>query len=213
MDGSYFLRFATKFVFDILPAALASVIGGFLFTQYHAARPPEPKPAIVETVAPAQMEEAMRMVRDEHSLIVDFLKAQQAATEKRNAAFDQARAKAAAESREAAMREAANREAANREAASREAAEKMAALRRREAETAKLRPAFDTTGAKPAVELATIAPVRAPLPNAPTAIAPASNAAASNDLRPPADVPNEPRRTGPIGATIGLARDITGKAV
>ena len=192
----YYLRFLTKFVFDILPAALASVIGGFLFTQYHAARVPEPKPAVIETVAPAQMEEAMRMVRDEHILIVDFLKGQQAAAEKRNASFDQARAKAAIESREAALREAANREAA----------EKMAVLKRREAEQARLRPAIETTVAKP--EVAAIEPVRAPLP-----IAPVSTASASNDLRPPVDVPNEPRRAGPIGATITFARDITGRAV
>ena len=202
MDGlPYYLRFLTKFVFDVLPAALASVIGGFLFTQYHAARVPEPKPAIVETVASAQMEEAMRMVRDEHTLIVDFLKGQQAAAEKRNVSFDQARAKAAIESREAALREAANREAANREAA-----EKMAVLKRREAEQARLRPAIEATIAKP--EVAAIEPVRAPLP-----IAPVSTASASNDLRPPVDVPNEPRRAGPIGSTITLARDITGRAV
>ncbi len=206
MDGSYFLRFVTKFVFDILPAALASVIGGFLFTQYHAAKPPE-RPAVVETVAPARMEEAMRMVRDEHSLIVDFLKGQQAAAAKRNASFDEARAKAAAEAREAAAREKAAREAAAREAANhdavlRDAAEKLAALKRRDAEQAKLKALIEMP--KPA-EVAAIEPPR-PMP-----VAPAMPAA--NDLRPPADIPNEPRRAGPIDATIGLARDITGKAV
>src|SRR5688572_4263459 len=189
MDGlPYYLRFLTKFVFDVLPAALASVIGGFLFTQYHAARAPEPKLEVIERAAPAQMEEAMRMVRDEHNLIVDFLKAQQAATEKSRASFDQARAKAAVESREAAARE-----TAMREAVLREAADKLAAIKRRDMEQAKL---AEQARLKPAVDVVTIEPVRAPMPIA----------TASNDLRPPADIPNEPRRAGPIAATIGFAR-------
>src|SRR5580700_7551209 len=33
-------RFAGKFVLDIMPAALASVIGGFLFTQYQFGQTP-----------------------------------------------------------------------------------------------------------------------------------------------------------------------------
>jgi hypothetical protein len=206
MDGfPYYLRFLTKFVFDILPAALASVIGGFLFTQYHATRAPEPKLEVIERAAPAQMQEAMRMVRDEHNLIVDFLKAQQAATEKSRASFDQARAKAAAESREAAARE-----TAMREAVLREAADKLAAIKRRDLEQAKL---AEQARLKPAVDVAAIEPVRAPMPIAPAANASAPNATASNDLRPPADIPNEPRRTGPIDATIGFARDVTGRAV
>ena len=93
------LKFLSKFAFDILPAALASVIGGFLFTQWHSAPPPPVTPAAVEEVAVEQIQEAMRMVRDEHSLIVDYLKSQHAAAEQteiaRAKAFEEARLKAA----------------------------------------------------------------------------------------------------------------------
>lgn len=196
MDGlPYPLRFLTKLVFDILPAALASVIGGFLFAQYHVSRPPAPV-AAVEIVAPEKMEEAMRMVREEHNLIVDFLKGQQAADAKRHASFDAARAKAAAESREAAQREALAREAANREAVQ----------KRRDAEQARLKPADGPSPGKPAIEVATIEPVAPPQ-------GPAVATAAADGPRPPAEIPNAPRRAGPIDATIMLARDVTGRAV
>ena len=39
------VRFLGKLVLDILPAALASVIGGFLFTQYHFGHAAAPQPA------------------------------------------------------------------------------------------------------------------------------------------------------------------------
>ena len=42
----------------------------------------------------AQVEETVRRVQDDHTLLVDFLKKQQAAEQKRNAAFDEARKKA-----------------------------------------------------------------------------------------------------------------------
>ena len=35
-QGPWLARLFGKLVLDILPAALASVIGGFLFTQYHS---------------------------------------------------------------------------------------------------------------------------------------------------------------------------------
>ena len=223
MDGlPGYLRFLSKFTFDILPAALASVIGGFLFTQYHA-RLPE-KPAVIETAAPAQaqqahqaqVQEAIKLVRDEHNMIVDYLKGQQAETAKRNASFDQARAKAAADAREAAAardtaaREAAAREAAKSEAVLREAADKLAALKRRDAEQAKLKSLIEVPPARP-VEVATVEPQRPQALTPPAPLAPSAQSA--NDLRPPADIPNAPRRTGPIDATIGFARDVTGKAV
>ena len=65
-------RFLTKVVHDILPAALASVIGGFLFTHFQLG---QPMPAAVShaSAAPAEM---MDMLRDEHGLIVNFLNAQ-----------------------------------------------------------------------------------------------------------------------------------------
>lgn len=78
-------RFLGKFVLDIMPAALASVIGGFLFTQYHFGHS-APKP-VLEQVTPASAE-MMALVRDEHAAIIDYLKTQMAAEKSRVAAED-----------------------------------------------------------------------------------------------------------------------------
>jgi hypothetical protein len=78
-------RFLGKFVLDIMPAALASVVGGFLFTQYHFGHS-APKP-VLEQVTPASAE-MMALVRDEHAMIVDYLKTQMAAEKSRAAAED-----------------------------------------------------------------------------------------------------------------------------
>ena len=98
-EAPWLARFLGKLVLDILPAALASVIGGFLFTQYHfglaAARP------AAEQAAPASAE-MMAMVRDEHALIVNYLKAQTAAEKRRDLAEDADTARAAAAARAAA---------------------------------------------------------------------------------------------------------------
>ena len=80
-------RFLGKFVLDIMPAALASVIGGFLFTQYQFGHAPA-KP-VLEQVTPASAE-MMALVRDEHAMIVDYLKTQMAAEKNRHAAEDAA---------------------------------------------------------------------------------------------------------------------------
>jgi hypothetical protein len=82
-DVPLILRFLSKLVLDILPAALASVIGGFLFTQYHSGHSGADKPKLVQ-VQPAS-EEMMKLVRDEHAMIVDFLKAQMAAEQTKQA--------------------------------------------------------------------------------------------------------------------------------
>jgi hypothetical protein len=45
-DGPLLLRFFTKLLFDIMPAALASIIGGILFTHYqmgYAGAPRRPR--------------------------------------------------------------------------------------------------------------------------------------------------------------------------
>ena len=138
------LRFLSKFTFDILPAALASVIGGFLFTQWHNAPVPQAMPAALEEVAPEQMQEAMRMMRDEHSLIVNYLKSQHVAAEE----AEMARAKAFEEAR--------------RKAASRDAVEPKPAAKRRVAGTAK--------APRPAAERQDIAAAGEPLVLAPPAI-------------------------------------------
>ena len=62
-------RFFSKFVFELLPAALASVIGAALLSHYGQ---PANRPTVV-MAAPAG-EETMAMLRDEHALIVEFLK-------------------------------------------------------------------------------------------------------------------------------------------
>ena len=96
-QGPLLLRFLAKFVVDILPAALASVIGGFLFSQYQAGHPPVPPP-VVEQVTPASAE-MMQLVRDEHAVIVDYLKSEIAAQKNRLAAEDAETARAAADAK------------------------------------------------------------------------------------------------------------------
>jgi Tfp pilus assembly protein FimV len=91
-------RFAGKLVRDILPAALASAIGGFLFTQYHAGRAVPPPAAEVITPASA---EALALVRDEHEAIVGYLKAQLAAEKSRLATQDADTARAVADAKAA----------------------------------------------------------------------------------------------------------------
>lgn len=97
LDAPWLMRFAGKIVHDALPAALASVIGGFLFTQYHLGHA-EPPLVAVQPASP----EMMAMVRDEHTLIMDYLKAQLAAEKRRDAAEDAATARATAEAHAAA---------------------------------------------------------------------------------------------------------------
>ena len=65
-------RFFGKLIHDILPAALASLLGGFLITHFQLNRPPEP---VTVPVAPASPE-MMQLLRDEHGLIGSFVKAQ-----------------------------------------------------------------------------------------------------------------------------------------
>lgn len=67
------LRYLSKFTFEIVPAALVSAIGGFLFAHYSAA------PAPAARASERELTQAMQMVREEHAQIVDYLKAQQAA--------------------------------------------------------------------------------------------------------------------------------------
>ena len=97
-QGPWLARFFGKLVLDILPAALASVIGGFLFTQYHSGHSTPPQLVDVQPASP----EMMAMVRDEHALIIDYLKTQMAAEQRRDQAEDAATARAAEEARAAA---------------------------------------------------------------------------------------------------------------
>jgi hypothetical protein len=61
-------RFFSKLLYELLPAAIASVIGAMLISHY--ARPAV-APAVVAAPASAEM---MQLVRDEHQLIVNYLK-------------------------------------------------------------------------------------------------------------------------------------------
>jgi len=184
-------RFFGKFVLDILPAALASVIGGFLFTQYQLGRA---GPPAVQQMSPASAE-VLALVRDEHEAIIGYLKAQTSAEKSRLAAEDADTARAVADAK-AAQEEEARQKAA--------AAEQSAA----EIKLAVVTPAVTTPAvmASPAT-----APARRPSPatavkvtlprpkpaNAPTPPPPPLQLAADEHMpQPAAAVPAE-----------GLARD------
>ena len=101
MHGTPLLtRFAAKLMIDVLPAAAASLICGFLITQYQFSHAVAPHPA-AEPIAPASAE-MMQLVRDEHAMMVNYLKSQMAAEKSRHAAEDAADARAAADAQAAA---------------------------------------------------------------------------------------------------------------
>jgi len=89
-------RFGSKLVLDILPAALASVIGGILFTHFQISRMASPPAA--EQVTPASAE-VLALVRDEHDAIIGYLKSQMAAEKNRLAAQDAETARAVADAK------------------------------------------------------------------------------------------------------------------
>ena len=120
-------RFVGKFVVDILPAALASVIGGFLFTQYQVGRTAPPR---VEQASPASTE-VLALVRDEHEAILGYLKSQMAAEKNRLAAQDAETAQAVADAKaaqEAAQEKAAQEKFAQEKAAQEKVAQEKATL-------------------------------------------------------------------------------------
>ena len=88
------VRFFSKLVLDILPAALASVIGGLLFAHYDWSQIRARAP-VAERAAPASPE-MMQLVRDEHAAMASYLKAQVTAEKDRHDAEDAAAAEAAA---------------------------------------------------------------------------------------------------------------------
>ncbi len=80
-------RLLAKVVHDVLPAALASIIGGFLFTHLQLGWGPEP---VAARAAPASAE-MMQLLRDEHGLIVSFVQARIADEKKQLTANENAR--------------------------------------------------------------------------------------------------------------------------
>ncbi|MBV1699249.1 MAG: hypothetical protein KGQ47_12980 [Hyphomicrobiales bacterium] len=79
-------RFVTKLIQDMLPGALASLVGGFLLAHYGVSRPVEP----AAMQAPAASVAMMSVLRDEHALVADFLKAETAGEKQRAQAAAQA---------------------------------------------------------------------------------------------------------------------------
>lgn len=72
----YLRRFVRKFVFDVIPGALASLVGAAFFAQ-HWAQPPQPARIEVTERVAWQSEQIAQMIRDEHALMVEFLKKEQ----------------------------------------------------------------------------------------------------------------------------------------
>src|SRR5580658_6294295 len=95
------VRLFGKLVLEVLPPALASVIGAFLLAHYQFGHPAASGAAAPAAVAPASTD-MMQLVREEHAMVRDFLLAQQAAETNRAAAADAADARAAADAELAA---------------------------------------------------------------------------------------------------------------
>jgi hypothetical protein len=106
----FLLRLVSKLVLEVLPASLASMIGAMLLAHYHFAQPAL-LAGDMPAVAPASPE-MIRLVRDEHDLIRDFVVAQQAAQKSRYAAADAADAQSERAGPDAALAAAALRRAA-----------------------------------------------------------------------------------------------------
>src|SRR3984957_2135300 len=85
-------RFVGKLIVDVLPATFVSVLGGVIIAQYQLNHAAASHPA-TEQVVPASAE-MMQLVRDEHAVIIDYLKTQMAAEKNRHAAEDAAAADA-----------------------------------------------------------------------------------------------------------------------
>jgi hypothetical protein len=95
--------FLGKFVLEVLPVALASVIGAFLFAHYQFGEPDMASPAAASATEAVPASAAMmQLVSQEHAMIRDFLMAEQAAEEKRAAAANAADANAVADAKIAA---------------------------------------------------------------------------------------------------------------
>ncbi len=88
------VRLGGKLVLEVLPAALASAIGAFLFAQYQFDRSAPAVHAVTPAVAVPASAEMLQLVREEHAMIHDFLTAQRTAERSRAAAANVADAEA-----------------------------------------------------------------------------------------------------------------------
>jgi len=94
-EAPLLVRLGGKFVLEVLPAALASAIGAFLFAQYQFDRGTAAGQAATPAVAVPASPEMLQLVREEHAMIRDFLTAQQAAEQNRTVVANAADAQAA----------------------------------------------------------------------------------------------------------------------
>ena len=95
-EAPLLVRLGGKLVLEILPAALASAIGAFLFAQYQFDRGGAGGHAVTPAVAVPASAEMLQLVREEHAMIHDFLTAQRTAEQNRTVALNGADAKAGA---------------------------------------------------------------------------------------------------------------------
>lgn len=82
-EAPLLVRLGGKLVLEILPAALASAIGAFLFAQYQFDRGAADAHAVTPAVAVPASAEMLQLVREEHAMIRDFLTAQRTAEQNR----------------------------------------------------------------------------------------------------------------------------------
>jgi len=100
----FMLRLLGKLVLEVLPAAAASVIGAFLFAYSQFGQPAVSRPAELPLAAAPAPADMGQLVRDEHSMVSDFLLAQQDAANGRAGAADAADIRVAADAKPAADR-------------------------------------------------------------------------------------------------------------
>jgi hypothetical protein len=160
-DGFAFVsKISSKFLHEVAPVALASVVGTVLVNHY-ARQPP---PVVVQAKPPANAEEVLKTLRDEQELIAEFLKRDGAAAPTASGqaeALKPTLAALAADDWPTPPR----RPAAARKAAPRPA-QKAAAEKKAAASDATIAPAVETAAAL-AIEPATTPAVETPPPDEP----------------------------------------------
>lgn len=95
----WFARLLGKLVLDILPGALASLIGTLLLTHYQMGQLAHQAPPPVAAQATLASADTMARLRDEHALIMDFLKSRIAAERNRDLTEDADNAQAAVDAK------------------------------------------------------------------------------------------------------------------
>jgi hypothetical protein len=168
-EAPVFKRVLGKLMVEVLPAAVISALGGFMITQYQFSHSAQHPAAVQVVPASAEM---MQMVRDEHAIIIDYLKAQLAEEKSRRAEEDaaDAQARATADAHVAAMEPAAATPAAPTVLPQARPAQPVVAAK----PVTRARPAFATTTTTlPPHAPLTIAQTEQPIPAGPAASSPA----------------------------------------